>query len=384
MDFTFTEEQNMLRDMVRKFTDNEVKPLAPKIDKEKWVPLDLLKKGAELGLLGIPFPEAYGGAGFGEVGYCILMEEIARGCASTTVTFGAHIGLAGMSIHIGGNDDLKQRYLAPLIQGTIVGAYALTEPQAGSDAAAIETQAVRDGDHYVLNGSKLWITNGDVADIVVVYAVTDRALRARGGITAFVVETATPGFSAHRIEDKMGLRGSATAELVFQDVRVPKENVLGEIGKGFVIAMKTLDASRLSLAAGCVGASKELIAMSVDFSNKRKAFGHSISQFQAIQWMLADMTAEVFMMESMVYRTAWMADQGQKFTRESAICKMMCSEGLDRIADRAVQIHGGMGYMGEYPVERFYRDSRINRIFEGTNEIQRLVIAEDVIKKGGY
>ena len=217
-----------------------------------------------------------------------------------------------------------------------------------------------------------------------IYAVTDAKLRARGGITAFIVEAPTPGFSAHRIHEKMGLRGSATAELVFQDVRVPKGNVLGQVGRGFAIAMETLDESRLSLAAACVGAAKELIAMSVDFAKKRVTFGHPIAAHQAIQWMIAEMTAEVYQMESIVYRTAWMYDQGKKIPREGAICKMFCSEALDRIADRAVQIHGGNGFMGEHPVERFYRDARINRIFEGTNEIQRMVIAEDVIKKGGY
>ena len=386
MDFNFTEEQTMLREMVHKFVENEVKPVGQRIDKEHNVDLvkEIFKKGAELGLMGIPFPEAYGGAGFGEIGYCILLEELSRGCASTTVTVGAHIGLAGTSIFLGGTEEQKQKYLKPLAQGEKIGAYALTEPGAGSDAANIQLSAKRDGDHYILNGTKLWITNGDIADIVVVYAVTDPALKARGGITAFIVETSAPGFSANRIEDKMGLRGSATAELVFQEVRVPKENVLGEIGKGFVIAMQTLDESRLSLAAGCIGAAKELISMSVDFAKKRVAFGQPIAQFQAIQWMIAEMAAEVFQMESVVYRTAWMYDQGKKIPREGAICKMFCSEALDRIADKAVQIHGGNGFMGEHPVERFYRDARINRIFEGTNEIQRIVIAEDVIKKGGY
>ncbi|TAK00404.1 MAG: acyl-CoA dehydrogenase [Candidatus Manganitrophaceae bacterium] len=386
MDFNFTEEQTMLRDMVRKFTDNEVKPVAQRIDKEHNVDLvkEIFKKGAELGLCGIPFPEQYGGAGFGEMGYCVLLEELSRGCASTCVTFGAHIGLAGTSILLGGTEEQKQKYLMPLAQGQKMGAYALTEPGAGSDAANIQLSAKRDGDHYILNGTKLWITNGDIADIVVVYAVTDPALKARGGITAFIVETSTPGFSANRIQDKMGLRGSATAELVFQDVRVPKENILGEIGKGFIIAMQTLDESRLSLAAGCIGAAKEVISMSADFAKKRVAFGQPIAHFQAIQFMIAEMTAEVYLMESVVYRTAWMYDQGKKIPREGAICKMFCTEALDRIVDKAVQIHGGNGFMGEHPVERFYRDSRINRIFEGTNEIQRLVIAEDVLKKGGF
>lgn len=386
MEFNFSEEQTMLRDMVRKFTDNEVKPVAQRIDKEHNVDLvkGIFKKGAELGLCGIPFPEQYGGAGFGELGYCILLEELSRGCASTCVTFGAHIGLAGTSILLGGTEEQKQKYLIPLAQGQKMGAYALTEPGAGSDAANIQLSAKRDGDHYILNGTKLWITNGDIADIVVVYAVTDPALKARGGITAFIVETATPGFSANRIQDKMGLRGSATAELVFQDVRVPKENILGEIGKGFIIAMQTLDESRLSLAAGCIGAAKEVISMSADFAKKRVAFGQPIAHFQAIQFMIAEMTTEVYLMESVVYRTAWMYDQGKKIPREGAICKLFCTEALDRIVDKAVQIHGGNGFMGEHPVERFYRDSRINRIFEGTNEIQRLVIAEDVLKKGGF
>jgi alkylation response protein AidB-like acyl-CoA dehydrogenase len=384
MEFTFTEEQTMLRDMVRKFTEKEVKPLADKIDKGHEVPMELLKKAADLGLMGIPFPEKYGGSGFGEIGYCIVLEELSRACASTTVTIGAHVGLAAMSVYLGGTEELKQQYLIPLAQGSKLGAYALTEPQAGSDAANIQTTAIRDGDHFVLNGTKLWITNGDIADIIVVYAVTDKALKARGGITAFILEREMPGFSAHRIKEKMGIRGSSTAELVFQDIRVPKENVLGQIGEGFTIAMKTLDESRLSLAAGCIGASKELIALCVDFGKKRSAFGQPIANFQAIQWMIAEMATEVYLMESVVYRTAWMCDQGMKYTRESAICKMYCSEALDRIADRAVQIHGGMGYMGEHPVERFYRDARINRIFEGTNEIQRIVIAEDVLKKGSY
>lgn len=386
MEFNFSEEQTMLRDMVRKFTDNEIKPVAQRIDKEHNVDLvkEIFKKGAELGLCGIPFPEQYGGAGFGELGYCVLLEELSRGCASTCVTFGAHIGLAGTSILLGGTEEQKQKYLIPLAQGQKMGAYALTEPGAGSDAANIQLSAKRDGDHYILNGTKLWITNGDIADIVVVYAVTDPALKARGGITAFIVETTTPGFSANRIQDKMGLRGSATAELVFQDVRVPKENILGEIGKGFIIAMQTLDESRLSLAAGCIGAAKEVISMSADFAKKRVAFGQPIAHFQAIQFMIAEMTTEVYLMESVVYRTAWMYDQGKKIPREGAICKLFCTEALDRIVDKAVQIHGGNGFMGEHPVERFYRDSRINRIFEGTNEIQRLVIAEDVLKKGGF
>ncbi len=381
MDFQLSDEHQMLRETARRFVEQELAPIAQQIDKEQEVPRSLITKAGKIGLLGVPFPETYGGSGLGETGYCLVLEEIGRACASTGVTIGAHIGLAGFSILLGGTEELKQHYLPKLISGDVLGAYALTEPCAGSDAANIQTEAVRDGNDYILNGTKLWISNGDIADLVVVYAVTDAQRRARGGITAFLVERTAPGFSAHRIHDKMGLRGSSTAELVLDHVRVPGDHVLGEVGAGFVLAMKTLDESRLSLAAACVGAGKELIRLSTDFAMKRQAFGQSIARFQAIQWMLADMATEVYMMESAVYRTAWMYDQGQRITRESAIFKLYASEALCRIADNAVQIHGGMGYMGEHPVERFYRDARINRIFEGTSEIQRLLIAEDLLKR---
>ncbi|MFZ3091124.1 MAG: acyl-CoA dehydrogenase family protein [Nitrospirota bacterium] len=384
MDFTFSEEHNMLRDMVRKFTTNEVKPLAAKIDKEHKVPRELINKAAELGLMGIPFPEKYGGADMGEIGYCIMLEELSRGCASTSVTLGAHVSLCSTAIYLDGTEEQKQKYLTPLAQGKKLGAFGLTEPQAGSDAAAIETTAVRDGDYFVINGNKIWITNGDIADIIVIFAVTDKALRAHGGVTAFIVETNTKGFSVGKIEDKMGIRGSSTAELIFQDMRVPKENVLGQFGAGFITAMKTLDIARLSLAAGCIGASKELLNLSMDFAKKRKQFGKAIAEFEAIQWMLAEMAAEIYAMESMTYRAAWMCDSNIRFSKESAICKMYCSEALDRIVDKAMQIHGGLGYMTDYPIERFYRDARINRIFEGTNEIQRMVIAESLLKGGAY
>ena len=383
MDFKFSDEHTMLRETARKFVDRELRPIAQEIDKQHEVPRALITKAGTVGLLGVPFPEAYGGSGLGETGYCVVLEEVGRVCASTAVTIGAHVGLAGISILLGGTEEQKQRYLPRMVSGEWLGAYALTEPAAGSDAASIETRATKDGSDYILNGTKLWISNGDIADLIVVYAVTDAQRKARGGITAFLVERTFPGFSAHRIKDKMGLRGSSTAELVLDQVRVPAANVLGQVGAGFVLAMKTLDESRLSLAAACIGAGKELIQLSTDFAKKRHAFGQPIAQFQAIQWMLAEMATEVYLMESAVYRTAWMYDQGLRITRESAISKLYASEALCRIADKAVQIHGGMGYMGEHPVERFYRDARINRIFEGTNEIQRMVIAEDLFKQTG-
>ena len=384
MDFTFTDEQRMIRETVRSFTEKEVKPLASKIDKEKHVPRELIDKAASLGLFGIPFPEKYGGAGAGEAGYCIMLEELSRGCSSTAVTVGAHIGLAMMAIYLGGTEEQKETLLPIMAQGKKLGAFALTEPQAGSDAAHIQTVAVRDGDYFVINGSKIWITNGNFADLLVLFAVTDNALGAKGGITGFIVDKETPGFMVGKVDDKMGIRGSSSAELIFQDMRVPKERVLGEIGKGFQAAMKTLDLGRVSLSAGSIGAAKEMLELSLEFSRKRVQFGQPIANFEAIQWMLAEMAAEIYQMESIVYRTAWMCDQRMRFSRESAICKMFSSEALCRIVDKALQIHGGMGYMSEYPIERFYRDARINKIFEGTNEIQRLIIAEDLIKMGGY
>ncbi|MBL7074933.1 acyl-CoA dehydrogenase family protein [candidate division KSB1 bacterium] len=384
IEFTFTEEQNMLRDMVRKFVDQEVRPLARQIDEEEEIPEDLIKKMAELGFFGIVFPEEYGGAGMEEIGYCILMEEVARGCGSTTVMIGAHQSIGAMAIYLDGTEEQRKKYLVPLARGEKIAAFALTEANAGSDAAAIQTTAVRDRDDYVLNGEKIFITNGSIADIVSVFAVTDKALGARGGVTTFIVEADTPGFKAEKDDHKMGIRGTRTSTLVFEDMRIPKENVLGRFGAGFLTAMKTLDVGRLSLGAGCVGAGKELIDLSTQHAKTRVQFGKPIAEQEAIQWMLAEMAAEVYAMESLVYRAAWMCDQKMRYSREAAIAKMYCTEALDRIVDKAVQIHGGMGYMQEYPIERMYRDSRINRIFEGTNEIQRMIIARDVIKKGRY
>ena len=384
MDFTFSEEHEMLRDMTRKFVVNEIKPLARRIDEEEQIPQALMDQMREQGFFGIPFSEEYGGVGAGEIGYCVVLEEMGRGSASVAVVLAAHTSIGSMGIYLDGTEEQKKKYLPALCSGEKIAAFALTEPGAGSDAAAIATSAVPDGDDYILNGSKLYITNGDIADVVTVFAVTDKSLGVRGGITAFIVESDMPGFSRGPKERKMGIRGSGTCELFFKDMRVPKANVIGKIGMGFVTAMRTLDVGRLSLGGACVGACKELIDLSIQHASQRVQFGEPIIRKQAIQWMLAEMAADTMAVESMVYRGAWMYDQGMKVSRESAIVKMFSSEALDRVVDKAVQIHGGMGYMQDYPIEMFYRDARINRIFEGTNEVQRMVVAGDLTRKGRY
>lgn len=384
MDFTFTEEQNMLRETARKFAEAELKPRAAQIDKEKTVPKELLDKAAELGFFGVPFPEKYAGSGMGELGYCILMEELSKGCASTAITIGVSISIGATPIYVFGTEEQKQKYLIPLNQGKMIGAFSLTEAGAGSDASAMRTTATEDGDYYVLNGEKIYVSNGGIADVITTFALTDKTAGVRG-ITSFIVETKTPGFKVARLEEKMGIRGSTTAVIQLDNVRVPKANVLGKLGDGFKVAMRTLDTGRLGIGAGSIGMSKEVLNLATKHANERVQFGRPIAEQEAIQWMLADMAAGIYAMESMVYRTAWVADQGStNFTRESAITKMFCSEVADDIIDKALQIHGGMGYMTDYPLERFYRDARISRIYEGTNEIQRLVIARDIIKKGGY
>jgi alkylation response protein AidB-like acyl-CoA dehydrogenase len=376
-EYAITEEQKMLREMVRDFVNAEIKPIAHKIDEEERIPPELIRKIADLGLLGEAFPQEYGGGGFGEMGYCLAAEEIARGCMSTATFVGAHQSIGANAIYLGGSEALKKKYLVPLAEGKMIGAFALTEVLAGSDSFNLRTKAVRDGDEWVINGEKMWITNGSIADVVSTFARTER------GITGFVVETKTPGYTAGPPEKKMGIRGSVTTPIVFDNVRVPHENMIGDDGRGFLVAMKTLDAGRLGLGAATLGAAKELLEMSAKYAKERKQFDVPIASFEAIQFMLAEMATFVYAMESMVYRTAAAYDEGKSISRQAAIVKLFCSESLDKVADFAVQVHGGMGYSRELPIERYYRDSRINRIFEGTNEIQKLVIAREVLKKGG-
>lgn len=377
IEFAFSEEQNMLRDMVKDFATNELKPIASQIDENERIPEEIIKKIGELGLLGTPFPMEYGGSGFGEVGYCIAQEEIGRACLSTATFIGAHVSIGTNAIYIGGSEEVRQKYMVPCAQGEKIACFALTEQGAGSDSFNLRTKAELDGDNWVINGEKLWITNAPFADIFSVFARTNK------GITAFVVEKGTPGLIPGAPEKKMGIKGSQTSAITFDNVIVPKENMIGQDGRGFLIAMKTLDAGRLGLGAACLGACKELLELSTRYSKERKQFNEPISNFQAVQFMLAEMATLIYTSEALIYRTAAKYDEGKMLARESAIVKLFTSEALDKVADLAIQVHGGMGYSKEMPIERFYRDSRINRIFEGTTEIQKVIIARDLIKRNG-
>jgi alkylation response protein AidB-like acyl-CoA dehydrogenase len=384
MEYEFSDDIKMLRQAVREFAAKEVAPIAREIDEQERVPFETIKKAGELGLLGVPFPEQYGGIDAGIVGYCVLMEELQRKCASTATIVGAHAQLCAMSIYLSGNEDQKERYLPALCEGSKLGAWALTEPGAGSDAAHIRTTATRQGDDWVLNGSKMWITNGSFADVLVVFAANDRSLGARGGITAFIVEKDFPGFKVGKVEDKMGLRASHTASLYFEDCRVPAANVLGQVGGGFPVAMQTQDIGRCALGASSLGSAKEAYELSLKYAVERQQFGRPIADFQAIQFKLADMAVKIHTMEQIVYDCAAKVDRGESATLESSIVKLYSTEAASQVIDEAIQIHGGMGFSRELPLERMYRDARVTRIFEGTNEIQRHVIAGEILKGVGH
>jgi len=384
MDFTFSKEHQLLRRAFREFAERELGPRVDEIEHSKaGPPPDLMEKAAEYGLFGVPFPQKYGGMGAGETGYCILIEELNRVSPSFATIIGAHIGISAMSIYLDGTEEQKQKYLVPMARGEKIGAFALTEPGAGSDAAATRTRAVREGDSYILDGTKHFITNGSICDVAVVLALTDPSLGPRGGMTAFIVESQWEGFKVSKIEDKMGIRGSPTCEIVLEELRVPQENVLGPVGLGFVTFMKTLDVGRTTIGAASLGGAQQLLDMAVEWAITREAFGAPIAHKQSIQWMIADMAAEVEALRSLVYRTAWLVDTGQPFTQEAAICKLFGSEVCSRVADKALQIYGALGYSRHMPLERALRDARISEIFEGTNEIQRIVIASNIFQKHG-
>ena len=383
MDFTFTPEHNALRRMIREFVENEIAPVAAEIDRDHKVPFENLRKIGEIGLLGVCFPQEYGGMGAGEMGYCILMEEVSRVCTSTGTNVGAHIGIGAMAIHLDGNDEQKRKYLTPLSRGEKIAAFGLTESGAGSDAAGIRTRAVREGDSWILDGGKVFITNGGFADIVTVMAVTDPTLGARGGITAFIVESDWEGFSVAREEDKMGIRGTSTAELVFEELRVPHENILGKVGEGFLPFMKSLDMGRLTLGAACVGGTQAALDSAARWAKTRKQFGVELAHKQSVQWMIANTATELEALRSLVYRVAWLVDTHQPFSQLAAMCKVYGSEVASRAIDMALQVHGGLGFSRDFGLERAFRDARIGEIYEGTSEVQRIVIASNIFREYG-
>jgi butyryl-CoA dehydrogenase len=374
-----TEEQELLQKSVREFAESEVKPWAKELDETGRFPREIFKKAAELGLTGIAFPEADGGAGFDHVAYTIVIEEISRCCASTGVILSVQNSLYCDPIHRFGTDEQKKRFLLPFARGEKIGCYALTEPQAGSNAAALQTRAVKKGEKYIINGTKAWITNGGAADAAIVYVNTDPA-KGEKGITALVVEIGTPGLKIGKEEKKLGINATACCELVFTDCEVPLANRIGNEGDGYKVALSTLDGGRIGIAAQATGIARGAFEAALAYSQQRMAFGHSISEFQAIQFMLADMSTEIDAARLLVRKAAWKQDTGARFTRDAAIAKLFASEMATRVTHKAIQVHGGNGYSREYPVERAYRDARITEIYEGTSEIQRLVISSWVLK----
>ncbi|MGB8542972.1 MAG: acyl-CoA dehydrogenase [Candidatus Acidiferrales bacterium] len=379
MDLDLTEEQQLLQKSVHDFAEAEVKPHAKEIDETGRFPRDNFKKAAELGLTGVAVPENYGGAGMDHVSYSIVIEEVSRVCASTGVILSVQNSLYCDPILRFGTDEQKQRFLVPFARGEKIGCYALTEPQAGSNAAALTTKAIRKGDTYVINGTKAWITNGGAADAAIVY-VNTQPEKGEKGITALVVEKGTRGFAVGKEEKKLGINATACTELSFTDCEVPVGNRIGNEGEGYKVALSTLDGGRIGIAAQATGIAQGAFEAALSYAQQRQAFGHPISDFQAIQFMLADMATEIDAARLLTRRAAWKQDSGARFTMEASIAKLFASEMSTRVAHKAIQIHGGYGYSREYPVERAYRDSRITEIYEGTSEIQRLVIAAWVLK----
>ncbi len=383
MDFELNEEQLMVRDTIRKFAETELEPKAAELDKTREFPWDTVRKLGELGFLGAPVPEEYGGGGMDSISYLIIGMEIARCDASHATIIGAHCSLAVLSILQYGTEEQKHKYLPKMCSGEWLGAFSLTEPNAGSDASNLETVAVKDGEYYVINGHKQWCTNGAEASVIVLFANTNPEAGLRG-ITPFIIEKDMEGFSVGNIEDTMGIRGSHQTELNFENCRVHESQILGgegNIGKGFKIAMIILDNGRIGMAGASIGIAQAALEAAVKYANQREQFGQKIARFQAIQWMIADMATELEAAKQLAYYAAWLKGAGKKVTAEAAMAKMFASEVAGRVTDLALQIHGGYGYSREYPLERFVRDARIKRIYEGTNEIQRLVISRDILRR---
>ncbi|MED2007189.1 acyl-CoA dehydrogenase [Brevibacillus borstelensis] len=380
MNFQLTEEQEMLRKMIRDFAETQVAPTAAERDEEERFDRAIFEQMAELGLTGIPWPEQYGGAGADYLSYVIAVEELSRVDASIGVTLSAHVSLASWPIYKFGTEEQKQRFLRPLAEGKKMGAYCLTEPGSGSDSAGMKTTAVRDGDHYVLNGSKIFITNAGEAEIYIVFAVTQPELKHKG-ITAFIVEKGMEGFTMGKKEKKLGIRSSPTLAVNFEDVRVPLENRLGEEGQGFKIAMMTLDGGRNGIAAQALGIAQGAFDHARDYAKERNQFGKPIAALQAIQFKLADMATKIEAARLLTYQAAWLEDQGLPYGKASAMSKVFAGDIAMEVTTEAVQVYGGYGYTREYPVERFMRDAKITQIYEGTNEIQRVVISNYLLKE---
>lgn len=379
MDFKLSKEQEMIRTVMKEFAENEVKPIASEIDETARFPRETVDKMARYNMMGIPFPVEYGGAGGDDIAYVIAVEELSKVCATTGVILSAHTSLACWPIYKYGTKEQKQKYLVPLAKGDKLGAFGLTEPDAGTDAAAQQTVAVLDGDNYVLNGTKLFITNGGEADIYIIFAMTDKSKGTRG-ISAFIVEKDAPGFSIGKIEDKMGIRGSSTAELIFRDCVIPKENLLGEEGMGFKIAMTTLDGGRIGIAAQALGIAEGALEESIKYIKERQQFGKPLSKFQGLQWMVADMATEIEAAKLLVYKAAYNKANGLPYNKEAAMAKLYASKVAMDVTTKAVQLHGGYGFTKDYPVERMMRDAKITEIYEGTSQVQQMVIAGNLLR----
>jgi butyryl-CoA dehydrogenase len=378
--FHLSEEERMIQQTAREFAETEIAPVAAENDAKGRFPAEIIKKLAELGFMGMLVPEQYGGPGLSNFCLVLALEEINRACASTGVTMSVQNSLVISPILKYASDEIKQKYLPKLATGALLGAYALSEAEAGTDAASIQARGVKDGDHYVLNGTKSWITTGAHADLFTVFVKTNPEARAKG-ISAFVLEKDTKGFSVGKKEDKLGLRASSTTELVFEDCRVPAKNMLGNEGEGFKIALATLDGGRIGIGTQAVGIARACLEASVAYAREREQFGKKIGEFQAIQWKIADMATQIDAARLMVYRASRMRDKNIPHTKEAAMAKLFASEAANRAAREAVQIHGGAGYLKDFPVERYYRDARITEIYEGTSEVQRIVISRAYLQE---
>ncbi|KAJ53312.1 butyryl-CoA dehydrogenase [Clostridium tetanomorphum] len=379
MNFALTREQEFVKQMVREFAENEVKPIAAEIDETERFPMENVEKMAKLGMMGIPFPKEYGGAGGDVLSYILAVEELSKVCGSTGVILSAHTSLCASLIYEHGTEEQKQKYLVPLAKGEKIGAFGLTEPNAGTDAAGQQSIAVDMGDHYLLNGSKIFITNGGAADIFVVFAMTDRSKGVKG-ITAFILEKGMEGFSIGKVEDKLGIRASSTTELIFEDVKVPKENLIGKEGKGFGIAMKTLDGGRIGIASQALGIAEGAFEEAKNYMKERKQFGKQLYKFQGLAWMMADMEVAIESARLLVYKAAWKKQNKMPYSVDAAMAKLHAANVAMDVTTKAVQLFGGYGYTKDYPVERMMRDAKITEIYEGTSQVQQLVISGNIFR----